>query len=50
MKVRRNTWCTFGFVFSITTLIAVAQAQIPSARDVVKPTAYASFEPVARGK
>jgi len=25
-------------------------AQIPAARDVVKPTAYASFEPAARGK
>ena len=25
-------------------------AQIPSARDVVKPAAYASFDPVARGK
>jgi DsbC/DsbD-like thiol-disulfide interchange protein len=25
-------------------------SQIPAARDVVKPTAYASFEPVARGK
>src|SRR5205814_3899509 len=25
-------------------------AQIPAARDVVKPAAYASFEPVARGK
>jgi DsbC/DsbD-like thiol-disulfide interchange protein len=25
-------------------------SQIPAAHDVVKPTAYASFEPVARGK
>jgi DsbC/DsbD-like thiol-disulfide interchange protein len=25
-------------------------SQIPAARDVVKPSAYASFEPVARGK
>jgi DsbC/DsbD-like thiol-disulfide interchange protein len=28
----------------------VLSAQVPAARDVVKPTAYASFEPVARGK
>src|SRR5260370_21750499 len=25
-------------------------SQVPAARDVVKPTAFASFEPVARGK
>jgi hypothetical protein len=28
----------------------VLSAQVPAARDVVKPTAYPSFEPVARGK
>lgn len=28
----------------------VLNAQVPAARDVVKPTAFASFEPVARGK
>ena len=28
----------------------LASPQIPSARDVVKPTAYASYDPVARGK
>jgi hypothetical protein len=28
----------------------VMRAQVPAARDVVKPTAYPSFEPVARGK
>jgi cytochrome c biogenesis DsbD-like protein len=28
----------------------LATAQIPSARDVVKPLAYASFDPAARGK
>jgi hypothetical protein len=28
----------------------VLRAQVPAARDVVKPTAYPSFEPVARGK
>jgi hypothetical protein len=37
------------------TAIALAcafevSAQIPAARDVVKPSAFASFEPVARGK
>jgi len=33
-------------------LLAVVSAapQIPSAREVVKPSAFASFEPVARGK
>src|SRR6478736_7330835 len=31
-------------------LAAALSAQIPNARDVVKPTAFASFEPVARGK
>jgi hypothetical protein len=34
-----------AFVLSLA-----ASAQIPSARDVVKPSAVASFEPVARGK
>ena len=36
-----------------TVLLAAASmisAQIPSARDVVKPLAYASFDPAARGK
>jgi len=31
-------------------LALCALAQIPAARDVVKPEAYASFDPVARGK
>jgi len=41
------------FVFLAVVLFAIglrASAQIPSARDVVKPTAYASFDPAARGK
>ena len=38
------------FVIGVLTLTAVLSAQIPSARDVVKPTAYPSFDPVARGK
>ncbi len=29
---------------------AGSSAQVPAARDVVKPTAFASFEPVARGQ
>ncbi len=39
-------------VMAVATLISAAPllAQIPAARDVVKPAAYASFEPVARGK
>jgi Disulphide bond corrector protein DsbC len=41
------------FAFLPVVLFAAAvgtPAQIPSARDVVKPTAYASFDPAARGK
>jgi hypothetical protein len=39
-------------VMAVATLISAARllAQIPAAGDVVKPAAYASFEPVARGK
>jgi len=39
-------------MMAVATLISAARllAQIPAARDVVKPAAYASFEPVARGK
>jgi len=39
-------------VMAVATLISAARllAQIPASRDVVKPAAYASFEPVARGK
>ena len=39
-------------VMAVAALISAARllAQIPAARDVVKPAAYASFEPVARGK
>jgi len=41
-----------AIVMAVATLISAARllAQIPAARDVVKPAAYASFEPVARGK
>jgi hypothetical protein len=40
-----------SFVSAVLLSLACAMAaQIPSARDVVKPTAYASFEPAARGK
>jgi DsbC/DsbD-like thiol-disulfide interchange protein len=34
----------------VLSLAAGAGGQVPSARDVVKPAAFASFEPVARGK
>src|SRR5438552_8689221 len=39
-------------VASVTGLVFAASlfSQIPAARDVVKPTAYASLEPAARGK
>jgi hypothetical protein len=36
--------------FAVVVSAAVGVAQIPSPRDVVKPTAYASFDPAARGK
>src|SRR5260370_7023459 len=42
-----------GIVVASVTGLAFAASlfsQIPAARDVVKPSAYASFEPVARGK
>ncbi|HSC44776.1 MAG TPA: protein-disulfide reductase DsbD domain-containing protein [Candidatus Acidoferrum sp.] len=40
-----------GLVFiCCLTIMALAHGQIPSARDVVKPAAYASFDPVTRGK
>jgi len=42
-----------GIVLASAAGLAFAASlfsQIPAARDVVKPTAYASFEPVARGK
>ena len=35
---------------ALFAIVLRAAAQIPSARDVVKPTAYASFDPAARGK
>ena len=35
---------------AILSLVCCAIAQIPSARDVVKPAAFASFDPVARGR
>jgi len=41
-----------GTAAASLTLAFVASvfSQIPAARDVVKPSAYASFEPVARGR
>ena len=48
MNVRRGIIA----LAAITVLCGalVLRAQVPAARDVVKPTAYPSFEPVARGK
>src|SRR5215471_20858092 len=41
-----------GALFAMATLLAGARLlpQVPAARDVVKPAAFASFDPVARGK
>jgi Disulphide bond corrector protein DsbC len=48
MKFRREATACAAAV----ALVAAAPliAQIPAARDIVKPVAYPSFEPVARGK
>ena len=52
MDTRRKFPRTAIVVASLTGLAFTASlfSQIPAARDVVKPSAYASFEPVARGK
>jgi hypothetical protein len=44
-----------GLIIAFVSALALASAlqlfaQIPAARDVVKPSAFASFDPVARGK
>ncbi|HEY1422246.1 MAG TPA: protein-disulfide reductase DsbD N-terminal domain-containing protein [Candidatus Acidoferrum sp.] len=46
------TWrrLTTGFLAVAALASATLFAQIPAARDVVKPAAFASFDPVARGK
>jgi Disulphide bond corrector protein DsbC len=52
-KHRAVTFGTFtAACLAAIVLASAAQllAQVPAAREVVKPTAYASFEPVARGK
>src|ERR1700746_900143 len=43
---------TSSVALSLAALLLAAPtfSQIPAARDVVKPAAYTSFEPVARGK
>jgi DsbC/DsbD-like thiol-disulfide interchange protein len=47
----RNSRVFQALIAAGLSLMAVGlRAQIPSARDVVKPSAFASFEPVARGK
>jgi hypothetical protein len=52
MHTRRKFRRTGIVVASAASLAFAASlfSQIPAARDVVKPSAYASFEPVARGK
>src|SRR5258708_16543517 len=52
MHTRRKFRRTGIVVASVTGLAFAASlfSQIPAARDVVQPSAYASFEPVARGK
>lgn len=42
--------CTVMILVASFALPAALSAQIPNARDVVKPSAVPSFEPVARGK
>ena len=37
------------FLFIVLAALPSAQPQIPAAKDVVSPTAYASLEPAARG-
>jgi hypothetical protein len=39
-----------GFAAAVLACATRLFSQIPAARDVVKPTVYSSFEPVARGK
>jgi hypothetical protein len=39
-----------GLVVAAVVLSAAPALQIPAARDVVKPSAYPSFDPAARGK
>jgi DsbC/DsbD-like thiol-disulfide interchange protein len=40
----------YSFPLLVVLFSSPALPQVPAARDVVTPTAYASFEPVARGK
>ena len=48
----KQRWRISGIALLVPLLIFAVQtfSQIPAARDVVKPAAFASFEPVARGK
>jgi DsbC/DsbD-like thiol-disulfide interchange protein len=46
-RLRRTS--SVALSLAVLTFAAQAFSQIPAARDVVKPAAYASFEPVARG-
>ena len=49
MKIRREARVGLAGVALVSGAAALV-AQIPAARDIVKPAAYASFEPVARGQ
>jgi hypothetical protein len=49
--MRLRAACLYLMITTVALLASTElYAQIPVARDVVKPAAYASFEPVARGK
>lgn len=48
--MRRTRFLLGLLAIGLPALTAGISAQIPSARDVVKPAAYPSFDPVARGK
>jgi Disulphide bond corrector protein DsbC len=45
----RGIWVGRSLLLAIATLAAVANGQVPSGKAVVAPSAYASYDPVARG-
>jgi hypothetical protein len=51
VQVARVALCGFALLFSTAHLKTLgASAQVPSGKDVVAPVAFASYDPVARGK
>jgi hypothetical protein len=51
VQFARAVVCVFGLVLAAASMKAPrAAAQVPSPRDVVAPAAFASYDPVARGK